>query len=92
MSSSSLAFHRRAPDLAQKAVKRDRVLLLALVADKHGRLRVFATDKAVHVFYGLAARALELSWRQSSVDLFAAAIMFLLLQLKTFIHSRKWMT
>jgi hypothetical protein len=40
-------------------------------------LRVFATNEAVDVFYGLTTRALELSWRQSSAELLAAAIMFL---------------
>jgi hypothetical protein len=63
-----LPLYGRALDLAQKAVKSDLMLLLALATDKRGCLSIIAAHNTVYVFYGLAAAALEFPWCQPMQD------------------------
>jgi hypothetical protein len=56
-------------DLAQKAVKSNFMLLLALGTNKPSRLSIVTAYNSIDVFYGLATVALEFSGCQTSAGL-----------------------
>jgi len=60
------SFNGCALDLAQETKKFNRVLGLALAANKDGALGIVASDDAVNILYSLATATLELSWRQTN--------------------------